>query len=77
MHICSEAMFTRPSRRSSVIARPQPQVELPLATECVLRYVGQSRLGNMLIEVVDGHTCVNGKLVPLAFPEQARQVRLP
>lgn len=53
-----------------------PQIELPLASEGVLRYVGKSRFGDMLIEVDDGHTYVNGELVLPAFPEQARQVRL-
>ena len=40
-----------------------PQGELPLATEGTLRYVCQSKFGDMLIEVVDGHTFVNSELV--------------
>jgi hypothetical protein len=43
-----------------------PQVDLGLATEGVLRYVWNSRWGDMLIEVVDGAMYVNGSRVELA-----------
>lgn len=39
------------------------QVELPLATEGVLRYVWEHRFGSMLVEVKDGQAFVNGALV--------------
>ena len=40
-----------------------PQVDLPLATEGVLRYVWEGRFGSMLIEVRDGQAYVNGQAV--------------
>lgn len=48
-----------------VLARrgDDPQVDLPLATEGVLRYVWESRYGSMLIEVRDGQAYVNGQVV--------------
>lgn len=48
------------------------QVELPLATEGTVRYVEQSRFSNLLIELVDCHTYVNGELVRPAFAERAK-----
>jgi hypothetical protein len=42
---------------------PSPQVDLPLRTEGVLRYVWEGRFGPMLIEVRDGQTFVNGQVV--------------
>lgn len=42
------------------------QVELPLATEGVLRYVWQHKFGSMLVEVRDGRVFVNGGLVERA-----------
>jgi hypothetical protein len=48
-----------------VLSRPaeDPQADLPLATEGVLRYVWESRYGPMLIEVKDGQAHVNGQRV--------------
>ena len=37
--------------------------ELPLASEGVLRYVWHSRFGDMLVEVRDGQSFVNGQRV--------------
>ncbi|WP_156473001.1 hypothetical protein [Pseudorhodoferax sp. Leaf265] len=42
---------------------PSPQAELPVAAEGVQRYVGQSRWGEMLIEVKGDDVFVDGKLV--------------
>jgi hypothetical protein len=44
------------------------QVDLPLATSGVLRYVWEHRFGEMLIEVVDDRVFVNGALVEQASP---------
>jgi hypothetical protein len=46
-----------------------PQVELPLAAEGVLRYVWESCFGSMLIEVKGGRSYVNGQAIEPA--EQA------
>jgi hypothetical protein len=46
----------------------QPQTDLPLATEGVLRSVWQSRYGSILIEVIGDEVFVNGQRV-----EQYRQ----
>lgn len=46
-----------------------PQADLPLATEGVLRYVWESRYGEMLIEVVDGIAYVNGDRIEPAMAE--------
>jgi hypothetical protein len=46
----------------------QPQTDLPLATEGVLRSVWQSRYGSILIEVIGDEIFVNGQRV-----EQHRQ----
>ena len=40
-----------------------PQIDLPLAAEDVLRCVWEGRFGTMLIEVRDGRACVNGQAV--------------
>lgn len=40
-----------------------PQADLDLATEGVLRYVWNSRWGDMLIEVKGGQAYVNGRRV--------------
>lgn len=40
-----------------------PQTRLELATEAVLRYVWQSRWGDVLIEVRNGRAYVNGQVV--------------
>ena len=40
-----------------------PQVDLPLASEGVLRYVWEGKFGSMLIEVKDGCAFVNGQPV--------------
>lgn len=42
---------------------PNPQADLPLAADGVLRYVWESRFGSILIEVREGQICVNGKVV--------------
>jgi len=46
-----------------------PQVDLPLATEGVLRYVWENRFGEMFIEVIDGVVYVNGDRVEPAMAE--------
>ena len=48
-----------------VLLRPAPadQAALPLSTEDVLRYVWESRWGEMLIEVSDSVAYVNGQRV--------------
>lgn len=53
-----------PEIRPNPTADPQPQ--LPLATEGVLRYVWESKFGPMLIEVVGDQVFVNGGLVEQA-----------
>ncbi len=45
------------------------QVPLPLATQGVLRYVWESRFGEILIEVVGDRTFVNGQVVEPLNPE--------
>jgi hypothetical protein len=45
------------------------QARLPLATEGVLRYVWESRFGEMLIEVIDGVSFVNGAPVETMVPD--------
>lgn len=47
------------------------QIDLPLATEGVLRYVWEGKFGPMLIEVRDGQAYVNGKAVEAAGPAHA------
>ena len=47
-----------------------PEVNLSLATEGVLRYVWRNRFGEMLIEVIDGVTYVNGDRVDQAMAER-------
>ncbi len=39
------------------------QLPLPLATSGVLRYVWESRFGEILIEVIGERTFVNGQIV--------------
>ncbi len=46
-----------------VLSGDSAQAELPLAAKGVLRYVWQHKFGSMLVEVRDGQTFVNGKLV--------------
>jgi hypothetical protein len=46
-----------------------PRADLPLATQGVLRYVWESRYGEMLIEVVDGIAYVNGDCIEPAMAE--------
>lgn len=50
-----------------VLARrgDNPQADLPLAAEGVLRYLWESKFGPMLIEVKDGQAFVNGQVVEL------------
>ena len=59
MHVWSEVSIHREAT---------PQVDLPLATEGVLRYVWESQFGPILIEVKDGKSYVNGQLVEPAKP---------
>lgn len=44
------------------------QADLPLAAEGVLRYLWESKFGQMLIEVRDGQVFVNGQAVKRADP---------
>lgn len=46
-----------------------PQAEMRLETQEVLRYVWESRFGDILIEVRDGQAYVNGEAVEPAPPE--------
>ena len=46
-----------------------PQAEMRLETQEVLRYVWESRFGNILIEVRDGRAYVNGQTVEPVPPE--------
>jgi hypothetical protein len=46
-----------------LLGRTSEQSALPFASEGVLRYVWSSRWGEMLIEVVDGVSYVNGQKV--------------
>jgi hypothetical protein len=48
----------------------QAEPELPLAADGVLRYVWHSRFGEILVEVRDGKSFVNGHPVELADPAQ-------
>ena len=54
-----------------VLARrtDSPQAEMRLETVDVLRYVWESRFGDILIEVRDGRAYVNGQAVEPAPPE--------
>ncbi len=51
-----------------ILLRPDvpEQADLELATDGVLRYVWHSAFGDMLIEVIDGATYVNGERVEAA-----------
>lgn len=51
---------------------PNPQTDLPLAAEGVLRYVWEGKFGPMLIEVREGQAYVNGQVVEPA--EKATEV---
>ncbi len=46
-----------------------PQAEMRLETQEVLRYLWESRFGDILIEVRDGRAYVNGQVVEPAQPE--------
>ena len=46
-----------------------PQAEMRLDTKEVLRYVWESRFGDILIEVRDGRAYVNGQAVEPVPPE--------
>lgn len=48
------------------------QTDLPLEAEGVLRYVWQSRFGDILIEVKEGQSFVNGQAVALAATDKER-----
>lgn len=54
-----------------ILARPEasPQADLPRTAEDVLRYVWESKFGDMLIEVKDGRSFVNGQSVEPAEPK--------
>jgi hypothetical protein len=54
-----------------ILARPEasPQTDLPLTAEGVLRYVWESKFGDLLIEVKDGRSFVNGQAVEPAEPK--------
>lgn len=54
-----------------ILARPEasPQADLPLTAEGVLRYVWESKFGDLLIEVKDGRSFVNGQAVEPAEPK--------
>lgn len=56
--------------QTEVLARlgANPQTEFRLETEGVLRYVWESRFGDILIEVKDGQAYVNGQAVEPADP---------
>ena len=58
-----------------LLADPSDQTPLALSTEGILRYVWESRFGAMLIEVIDGQSFVNGKLVEL--PDADAKGKLP
>ena len=45
------------------------QASLPLATQGVLRYVWESRFGEILIEVAGDRTFVNGQVVEPLEPD--------
>ena len=49
------------------------QVDLPLASEGVLRYLWESRFGPMLIEVRDGSAFVNGQAVESAETQKTNK----
>jgi hypothetical protein len=61
-------------RQSEVLLRraENPQGDLPLVADGVLRYVWESRFGPMLIEVRHGQVLVNGKVVEQAGPGASR-----
>lgn len=54
-----------------ILARPEasPQADLPLTAEGVLRYVWESKFGDLLIKVKDGRSFVNGQAVEPAEPK--------
>ena len=54
-----------------ILARREasPQADLPRTAEDVLRYVWESKFGDMLIEVKDGRSFVNGQSVEPAEPK--------
>jgi hypothetical protein len=60
-----------------VLARrgPNPQADLPLSAEGVLRYVWESRFGSMLIEVAGGRVFVNGQRVDVVAREAQPSAR--
>jgi hypothetical protein len=49
------------------------ELQLALESEGVIRYVWHGRFGDMLIEVRDGSTFVNGELVQLAESTGVRE----
>jgi hypothetical protein len=64
----NDALLPQILLRSDVPA----QTDLELATDGVLRYVWRSAFGDMLIEVINGATYVNGQRVEVAPPMRRR-----
>jgi hypothetical protein len=56
-----------PTPEIHVGAAPSAEPELPLATDGVLRYVWHGKFGDMLVEVRDGRSFVNGQAVDPTF----------
>ena len=54
-----------------ILARQEarPQADLAPTAEGVLRYVWESKFGDMLIEVKDGRSLVNGQAVEPLMPK--------
>ena len=54
-----------------ILARREasPQADLPLTADGVLRYVWESQSGDILIEVKDGRSFVNGQAVEPLEPK--------
>lgn len=73
--LCSDSLMNAPLHREVLLRRPDPESELPLATEGVQRYVWDSRFGSMLIEVIGDDIYVNGGKVerqPVSSAETPR-----
>jgi hypothetical protein len=56
-------MQRSPTPEIHVGAAPTAEPELPLAADGVLRYVWHGKFGDMLVEVRDGESFVNGQAV--------------
>ena len=66
-------METSPLPQILLRQEHSPQADLELATEGVVRYVWASQWGDMLIEVVDGVSYVNGQRVEAVGTSEARR----